>query len=365
MRAVAVFPGTREVRVIDRPEPPPVTGSQVLLRVLEVGICGTDREIGAFVYGTPPPGSDYLVLGHEALAEVAETAPDVAHVRKGDLVVPTVRRPCPHVRCRACRAGRQDFCVTGDFRERGIKEAHGFLQEWVIEEEEYLVVATRKLADVAVLTEPLTVAAKAAEQGMAIQKRLPWESARPRALALGAGPVGLLGAMSMVVSHFDTFVYSLEPATSERAELTRSFGATYISGQDVPLEELGRNGEPFDIIYEAVGVSKVAFAALEALGPNGIFIFTGIPAPGSPIPVGTDALMRNIVLKNQLVLGTVNASRSAYELALRELEQGMFIFPESLRALITRRSPIEEAPELVAGRGGIKQVVRLATARAP
>lgn len=364
MRAVAVFPGKREVRLIEQPRPPPVTGSQVLLKVLEVGICGTDREIGAFQYGTPPPGSDHLVLGHEALAEVAETGPDVTWVRKGDLVVPTVRRPCPHARCQPCHAERQDFCITGDFRERGIKEAHGFLQEWVVEDEEHLIKVPRKLSDVAVLTEPLTVAAKAAEQAQAVQQRLPWERARVRALVLGAGPVGLLGAMSMVVNHFDTFVFSLEPAASERADLVRSFTATYVSGQDVPLGELRKKVGTFDIIYEAVGVSKVAFAALEALGPNGLFIFTGIPAHGDPNPVDTDTLMRDIVLKNQLLLGTVNASRSSYELALRELEQGMFLFPQSVRALITHRTPIHEAPALITGQRGIKQVVQLASARA-
>lgn len=364
MRVVAVLPATREVRLLERPEPPPVSGSEVLLKVLEVGICGTDREIGAFEYGTPPRGSDHLVLGHEALAEVVETGPDVTHVRKADLVVPTVRRPCPHARCPPCRARRQDFCVTGDFLERGIKEAHGFLQEWVVEDEEHLVVVPRQLADVAVLTEPLTVAAKAAEQMDAIQQRLPWERARVRALALGAGPVGPLGALSMVVSHYDTFVYSLEPADSERADLVRSLGATYVSGQDVPLGELAKRVGTFDLIYEAVGVSKVAFAALSALGPNGLFIFTGIPAHGSPTPVDTDTLMRDVVLKNQLLLGTVNASRSAYELALRELEQAMFLFPQSVRALITQRVPLEEAPALITGQGGIKQVVRVGATEA-
>ncbi len=359
MRAVAVIPATREVRLIDRPEPPPISGAQVLLKVLEVGICGTDREIGGFEYGMPPRGSDHLVPGHEALAEVVETGPDVTFVRKGELVVPTVRRPCPHAVCPPCRAHRQDFCVTGDFRERGIKEAHGFLQEWVVEDEEHLVVVPRQLAEVAVLTEPLTVAAKAAEQMQAIQQRLPWERARVRALALGAGPVGLLGALSMVVSHYDTFVDSLEPADSDRAELVRSMGATYVSGQDVPLGELAKEVGSFDLIYEAVGVSTVAFAALGALGPNGLFIFTGIPAHGGPRQVDTDTLMRDVVLKNQVLVGTVNASRSAYELALRELEQAMLLFPESVRALITRRVPLAEAPALITSQGGIKQVVQL------
>lgn len=365
MRAVAAFPNTREVRLIEKPYPSPLTGSQVLLRVLEVGICGTDREIGAFAYGKPPSDSDHLILGHEALAEVADTGPEVTLVHKGDLVVPTVRRPCPHKRCPACRANRPDFCVTGDFIERGIKGAHGFLQEYVVEEEEHLVQAPRKLGDVAVLTEPLTVAAKAAQQGLAVQSRLPWARVRERALVLGAGPVGLLGALSLVVSHFDVFVYSLEAPTDVRAEIARSFGATYLSGRDLPLRELRQKAGPFDLIFEAVGVSSVGFSALQALGANGIFVFTGIPAPGKPSPIDTDTIMRDIVLKNELVVGTVNASQDAYDIALRELEQGMFLFPQAVRALITSRHPFEAAPKLVTAHGGIKQVVQLAKASAP
>jgi glucose 1-dehydrogenase len=365
MRAVAVFPKTRQVRVIEKSYPPPVSGRQVLLRVLEVGICGTDREIAAFHYGNPPAGSDHLIIGHEALAEVVDVGADVTGVKNGDLVVPTVRRPCPHARCAPCRAHRQDFCVTGDFAERGIKDLHGFLQEYVVEEDEHLVPAHRRLADVAILTEPLSVAAKAAEQGRAIQQRLPWDRLRARALVLGAGPVGLLGAMSMVVSHYDTFVYSLEPPSGPRAQLAVKLGATYVSGAEVPLTEIARRLGGMDLIYEAVGISKVAFDALGALNPNGLLALTGIPAPGQPQSVDTDAWMRDIVLKNQLVFGTVNAGRSDYETALSELEQGMFLSPEGLRALISQRHTLDQAPALLTGRSGIKQVVHLADPEQP
>jgi threonine dehydrogenase-like Zn-dependent dehydrogenase len=366
MRAVAAFPKAKQVRVIETPSPRPVTGDQVLLRILEVGICGTDREIGAFHYGAPPAGSDHLILGHEALAEVVETGPEVTAVKKGDLVVPTVRRPCPHRQCAPCRAHRQDFCVTGDFAERGIKGAHGFLQEYVVEEDEYLVRVHRKLAEVAVLTEPLSISAKAAEQGGAIQQRLPWERPRVRGLVLGAGPVGLLGALSMVVHHADTFVYSLEPGTDVRAKIARDLGAAYVSGSEVPLGAFAQKIGAMDVIYEAVGISSVGFDALGALGPNGLLVFTGVPAPGKPRPVDTDTLMRDLVLKNQLVFGTVNASRSAYETALSELEQGMFLFPDGVRSLITHRHNMDEAPALITEpRGGIKQVVHLSDASKP
>src|SRR5262245_48866997 len=115
MRAVAVHPKTRSVHLVDHPEPRIERPTDVKVRILEVGVCGTDREICAFEYGTPPAGSDYLVIGHESLGEVVEVGTKVTRVKKGDLVVPMVRRPCTIDTCRACRSERQDFCYTGEF----------------------------------------------------------------------------------------------------------------------------------------------------------------------------------------------------------------------------------------------------------
>src|SRR5262249_51202356 len=123
MRALAVQPAARQVKLVDTERPRAVQPDEVLLRTLDVGICGTDREICSFEYGSPPPGEDHLVIGHEALAQVVEVGSAVEGFRPGDLAVPTVRRPCPHPGCRACRSGHQDFCYTGDYTERGIKGA--------------------------------------------------------------------------------------------------------------------------------------------------------------------------------------------------------------------------------------------------
>src|SRR5215472_14536896 len=121
MQAIAVFPNAREVKLIEIPSPEISQPSEVKVRVLEVGICGTDREICAFHYGTPPDGAEYLILGHEALGQVVAVGSAVRDLTPGDLVVPTVRRPCRHPECEPCRANRSDFCDTGDFSERGIK----------------------------------------------------------------------------------------------------------------------------------------------------------------------------------------------------------------------------------------------------
>ena len=188
MRAVAVFPRTRELKLIeDHPEPQMTQPVHVKLRMLEVGICGTDKEICRFAYGTPPEGAEYLVIGHEGLGQVMEIGSAVSTVKVGDLVVPSVRRPCPDERCTACRAGWQDFCTTGEFTELGIKGQHGFLAEFVVEEERYLHVVPSELLEVAVLVEPLTIAEIGRFQVRQVQRRLPWIDATSPTLTEPSG----------------------------------------------------------------------------------------------------------------------------------------------------------------------------------
>ncbi len=372
MKAVAVFPKTRRVEVVEHPEPRVTRPTEVRLRMLEVGVCGTDREISSFEYGTPPAGSDYLVIGHESLGEVVEVGRAVRSLKRGDLVVPMVRRPCSHDACVPCRAGRQDFCTTGEFSERGIKESHGFFAESVVDDERYMVPVARELRDCAVLVEPLTIAEKAIGQIRDVQKRLPWSChAHPgepaghchKALVLGAGPVGLLGAMALRVAGFDTFVYSREDPGSPKAKLVAEIGGRYLSGAKLQIGDLMREIGNIDVVYEATGASRVAFELLKELGVNGLFVFTGVPGRKAPIEVDTDLLMRNLVLKNQVLLGTVNAGRETFEAAVADLGEFRRLWPAAVEALITERQPLSMARELLLGAPrGIKSVVTLAQA---
>jgi glucose 1-dehydrogenase len=359
MKALAVFPSAREIRIVEQDKPRIEAPKQVLLRTHEVGICGTDREICAFEYGEPPQGADRLVLGHESIGEVVDTGPGVRTLKPGDLAVPLVRRPCGRPDCYPCRAGRPDFCTTGAYRERGIKRADGFMTEWVIDEEEFLVRVPKPLADVAVLVEPLTVATKTVEQIRIIHTRVPIEGLRLRGLVLGAGPVGLLGAMTLAANDCDTFVYSREPAASERAKLVRSFGASYISAEEGSLNALSDVAGSFHVIFEAIG-TPVAFDALTALAHNGSFVLTGVPAVRPPEPMNGSRMMRDMVLRNQVMLGTVNAGRDAYEDAIHQLAQFMTLFPDAVHRLITRRGPLDEAMGMISEREGIKNVVQIA-----
>jgi glucose 1-dehydrogenase len=120
MKSIAVIPDERTVKLIEREEPKLKSPSDVKLQMLEVGVCGTDREICSFQYGTPPIGSDYLVIGHESLGEVAAVGPAVAGLKPGDLVVTMVRRPCLHEECVSCVSGHADFCYTTNSSHKSI-----------------------------------------------------------------------------------------------------------------------------------------------------------------------------------------------------------------------------------------------------
>ncbi len=369
MKAIAVIPKKKEVELVNHETPKLSSPTAVKLRMLEAGVCGTDREICAFQYGTPPHGSDYLVIGHESLGEVVEVGSDVSRVKVGDLVVPMVRRPCLHDTCLACRSDRQDFCYTGDFTERGIKMQHGFMTELVVDDQKYMNVVPRPLRDVAILVEPLTIAEKAIKQIWQVQQRLPWacpiETKAGRghchqAVVLGAGPVGLLGAMALRIGGFTVYVYSREAAPNPKSDLVEAIGAHYVSAQETSIEQLAEKVGNIDVVYEATGASNVSFEMLKVIGTNAIFVFTGVPGRKQPIEVDTDLIMRDLVLKNQVLFGTVNAGRETFEDAIRDLGTFMERWPQATRSLITGRNPISAYRDLLLGAPkGIKETITL------
>ncbi len=369
MKAIAVFPKTREVKLIDHEEPKITRPTQVKLRTLEVGVCGTDKKITSFQFGTPPAGYDYFVIGHEMLGEVVEVGSEVRDLKPGDLAVTIVRHPCLHDECRACRVGHQGFCFTGDFTEHGIKESHGFMAEFVVDEGRYMHLVPHELRDVGVLAEPLTVAEKGIAQVWQIQQRLPWIDPNApahlrgkglKALVLGAGPVGLLGAMLFITTGFETYVYSRSKAPNPKAELVEAIGGKYISSETTPVEQLARQIGAIDLGFEAAGASRLALDVMRVLGPNGIFVFAGVPDHQAATEVDTDLLILDRVLKNQVILGTVNTDDAAFEAAIRDLGVFKQRWPQALRSLITGRYPIEQAPQLLLGNvRGMKNIIIL------
>src|SRR5436190_3697788 len=185
MLALVTQPGHTHTTHVDDVPAVQAREGEVLVRTLEVGVCGTDREIAAGLFGVPPEEEQLLVLGHEALAVVER---DGYGFTRGQLVTATVRRSCGH--CLACREGSPDSCLTGDYSERGITRLDGYARELVAEDPEQLVAIPKSLGRLGVLAEPASICERALRHARAIGGRQPWQL--ERALVIGAGAIGLL-----------------------------------------------------------------------------------------------------------------------------------------------------------------------------
>jgi threonine dehydrogenase-like Zn-dependent dehydrogenase len=166
--------------------------------------------------------------------------------------------------------------------------------------------------------------------------------------------------MALVNSGFETHVYSREGAPNPKSQLLESIGAHYLSSEKISAEMLPQRIGNIDLVYEATGASSLSFEMMKYLGTNGIFIFTGVPGRRGPIEVDTDRIMRDLVLKNQVVFGTVNAGRDSFENSIRDLGAFRNRWPDAVRALITGRFPMDAYHELLLGRSaGIKNIIQL------
>ncbi|WP_235926655.1 glucose 1-dehydrogenase [Actinokineospora pegani] len=309
------------------PDPEPRPG-ELLVRGLAVGVCGTDKEIAGAEYGWAPPGGERLVLGHESLGRVV-TAPDDSDFAAGDLVVGVVRRPDP-VPCGACARGEFDNCRNGRYTERGIKELDGYAAELWCVETDYAVALDPTLERVGVLMEPTTVVAKAWEQVWRIGERAWYEP--QRALVTGAGPIGLLAAMIGVQQGLDVHVLDLVE-DGPKPHLVKELGATY-HHQDV--DEVAAHLQP-DVVIEATGVGQVVFSAMRNTAAFGVLCLTGVSPAGRKLEVDAGSVNREMVLQNDVVVGSVNANLRHYRQAADALAAAD---PDWLAGMISRRVPL-------------------------
>ncbi|MFN2570086.1 MAG: glucose 1-dehydrogenase [Gemmatimonadales bacterium] len=358
MRAAIVTPKQpHSTQVADQPAPKR-RPDECLVRVLEVGIDGTDRDIDAGKYGEAPEGADVLILGHESLGEIVEAAGS----EKG-LVVATVRRPCPE-RCIACRAGQYDFCRSGNFLERGIKGRNGYLAEFYVERPEFLIPIPAELRPVAVLLEPMSIVQKAFREVYRIQQRMPWEP--KRIVITGAGGIGTLAAAIARLKGLETVVYSRGPSRGAAHEIRQALGATYVNADDHTLADVAADSGPADIVIEATGFSPVAWQAADALDVNGILCLLSVAGSGErKVEISSDTLNDKLVLGNRLLFGAVNSSRADFEQGVKDFGELRGRWPGVIEKMITRRLPLEQIRKGLDERpkGDLKTVIEIASAR--
>ena len=328
MKAITVEPKHPGSAGLEDVAEPDLRDGSVLVEAIAVGVCGTDVEIIEGKYGWAPPHKPRLILGHESLGRVVDPGPSGA-LKKGDLVVGIVRRPDP-VPCPNCIVGEWDMCRNGQYTERGIKQIDGFMSErWRIEPE-YAMKVNASLGLLGVLLEPTTVVTKAWEVITAVGRRAFWH---PRTvLVTGAGPIGLLAAL--IGRQRGLEVHVLDRAeTGRKPEIVRALGATYHTGK---AKDLGF--EP-DIIVECTGVGEVISDSAWVIAPGGILCLTGVGSGGQTAKLATADAAAEMVLRNIVMVGTVNANKRHWYTAGEILSRAD---PAWLAHLITRRERPED-----------------------
>lgn len=347
MKAISIKPGTTSVQLVDRAEPKVSAPDDVKVKVIRVGICGTDREETAGGRSLAPKGSGDLVLGHEMFGKVVEAGKSVTRVKAGDFVAFTVRRGCG--KCLPCLMNRSDMCLTGEYHERGIWGLDGYQTEYVVDKEQYVVHIPSELEAVGVLAEPTSVAEKAIDEAVRVQTgRLPDAGSTPgwlygkKCLVAGLGPIGLLAAVALVLRGADVYGLDIVDEASTRPQWFKTIGGKYIDGRKVPAQKVGNSVAPMDVIVDATGVAPVEFNLLDALALNGVYVLTGVPGGDRAIQIDGADLIRRLVLKNQVMIGSVNAARDHFQMAVDDLAHARLLWGDHLTKLITDRHRFDD-----------------------
>jgi len=335
MRALAITPcQAHTARLVELPMPrleDVPSGRGVLVKILQVGMDGTDKELCLGQYGTAPPGFDFLVIGHESFGRVEEVGPKVTELKPGDYVVATVRRPggSMYDAIGTCDMTSDETCY-----ERGINLLHGFATEYYVDDADYIVKVPAGLKHVGVLLEPMSIAEKGIHQAYEIQRRLKvW---RPRkAAVMGAGPIGLLAALVLRLSGLEVWVFARSLRPNRKADLSQVIGANYVSTGGLPLEQIAKAHGPFDLIFEATGVSPIVFEAAHLLAMNGVLIMSSVTGGNKTVELKSDRLNLEFVLGNKVMFGTVNAHRGYFEQGVADFARAEAEYHGWLSALLS------------------------------
>lgn len=358
MFAIAATPGSELPTTMEMPEPREIAAGEVLCRTLQLGICGTDREILESQAPLVPEGQQQLVIGHECLARVEQVGSDVTSFRAGDLVVPSVRRAMGKY------VERVDMLPLGSFTERGIMYEHGFSSALWIDRPENLYPVDPAIADIAVFTEPLAVAEKGASEALLITRaRLgddAWKS--PRVLVTGQGPIGFAAIIACRARGWHVTVLGRDNASTFRSTLAGEMGAAYqdFTSASEELSDLEQDG--FDLVLECTGSDEVMVSAARKLRGCGVMAWLGSTRIPKENTLNIQRMMRDGLMLNHVHLGCVNAAPRDFRDALAHLAWMKQTHPAALAKIFTRRtSPIDSLPHFTSRESqGIKTVLEYA-----
>ncbi len=321
MRAVK-FPEPWKVECIDIPEPVAKEG-EALIKVRSAGICGSD--IGAF-RGTNPLVSYPRVIGHEVAGEILSIPEDNPRgLKVGDHVIVDPYLYCGE--CYPCSIGRTNCCtslhVLGVHVEGGMCEtfAHPADMLWKLPDD--------MPWDIAPMAEPLTIALHGIHRGGL--------KAGEHVSIIGAGPIGLLAAMSAIAYGAEPILIDL---VDERLEMAKELGVKYVinSGKEDLVAKVAEytDGRMAELVMECSGANPAVRSTLDIVANAGRITLTGWPKKETPLP--TDAITR----KEVDIRGARTSARE-FEEAIELIHSGKV----NVRALLTKVVSIADAPAAI------------------
>jgi threonine dehydrogenase-like Zn-dependent dehydrogenase len=357
MFAVGMIKGQPGVHSFEHTVPEIKQPDEVLVRIREVGLDGTDFNIVRYGLEDIAEGRNEIVLGHEGVGIVEAVGSAVKSVAPGDIVVVTVRRGCG--KCQPCLHNQSDMCMTGLFTERGIHKVDGLLTEFVVDQEQYVVKVQPEVKRLAVLLEPLSIVEKGVEQIRIIQSRLPWFCAHPNhgwlseqwggckvALVVGAGALGLLAVALLRLAKVYTYVADIVAEDHIKVHLVKDMGALYIDARTKTPEEIVEfcctpTGE-LNVIFEASGAADTAIRLIPFMSRSSVYAMTGIPRGDLTIELDAAELVRRVVRYNQVIVGSVNSNRRHFEMALGHIGKVNESFHSMISEIVTRRLSLRD-----------------------
>jgi len=354
---VGMLRGEPGIRSFEVPMPEIKQPDDVLVRMKEVGLDGTDFNIVRHNLQDIAEGKNRIISGHEGIGVVETVGKKVKSLQPGDIVSVLVRRGCGE--CEPCLNNASDMCMTGRFIERGIHKLDGLLTQYIVDKEMYLVKVPPAVKKLAIFTEPLSIVEKGVEQIRIIQSRLPWYCPHDGhslsdqewggckvALVVGAGPLGLLAAALLRLSKAYTYVADIVAEDHPKVKFVNDMEAKYIDVRNKTPEQIVdfccTPSGVLNIIFEASGAADTALELIPFMSRSSIYVMTGIPRDDIKIKIDAARLMRQIVRYNQVIVGSVNSNRNHFEMALGDLEKINKSFGGLLENMITRRVPLED-----------------------
>jgi len=346
---IGLVKGKSGVHEFEVAEPEIADEHDVMVRVLKVGLDGTDFQMIRHDKKDVADGQAGLVLGHEMLGVVEDAGSGVTSLAKGDFVTMTIRRGCGQ--CAPCNHNQSDMCMTGLYTERGIHKTHGFLTERVVDREKYILKVPDSIKDYAVLAEPLSICEKATDLIKFVQSRMPWGCVHPdhgfdtpgwggckTSLVIGGGSLGFLGTCLLRLAGAKTLVAEIVEEDNIKVQLLKAVGAQHVDvrgKQPEDVVEFCCKESHLDMILEASGASEFALRIVPHMARSSVYILMGIPQGEYKREFDANKLLRQIVRFNQVVVGSVNSNRGHFEMALADIPRINSTFNNILDRMFT------------------------------